>query len=117
MNNVFIGGIGAVGFLPMDLEESILIIAKRHNRNIKDIIGILNALTDSKITDKDLELTPSKSSRALQDKLDKKTKEIWSKSEGKYQGNLIGNSYYSPLKDIIIFKILKRYRPYRKFAK
>jgi hypothetical protein len=45
------------------------------------------------------------------------TKEIWIKASPKYKGLLLGNMYYSTLKDIIIFGILKKYIPYRKYQK
>ncbi len=106
-----------IGFIPMELEQKIMIISKRHNIKFKDALGILNALVDSKITMEDLETTPSKSGSAYQNKLERKTKEIWVKAQPKYKGTLLGNMYYSTLRDIIIFKILKEYKPFRKYQK
>lgn len=106
-----------IGFLPMELEEKIMILSKRHNVKFKDTLGILNALVDAKITMSDLELTPSKSGSAYQNKLERKTKEIWIKAKPKYKGTLLGNMYYSSLRDIIVFKVLADYKPYRKFQK
>jgi len=104
-----------IGFIPMELEETIMILSKRHNIKFKDTLGILNALFDAEIKDEDFKVTKSKSGRAFQNKLEKKTKEIWSIAEPKYKGTLLGNMYYSSLRDIIIFNILKDYRPFRKF--
>jgi hypothetical protein len=106
-----------IGFIPMELEERIMIISKRHNVKFKETLGILNALVDTKITMEDLEVTPSKSGSAYQNKLERKTKEIWIKAKPKYKGALLGNMYYSSLRDIIIFKMLKDYKPFRKFQK
>jgi len=106
-----------IGFIPMELEEKIMIISKRHNIKFKDALGILNALVDAKITMKDLEVTPSKSGSAYQNKLERKTKEIWIKAIPKYTGGLLGNMYFSTLRDIIVFKILKEYKPFRTLQK
>ena len=106
-----------IGFIPMELEERIMILSKRHNVKFKDTLGILNALVDAKITMEDLETTPSKSGSAYQNKLERKTKEIWIKAKPKYKGTLLGNMYYSTLRDIIVFKLLKDYKPFRKFQK
>lgn len=106
-----------IGFIPMELEERIMIISKRHNIKFKDTLGILNALVDAKIKMEDLEITPSKSGFAFQNKLERKTKEIWIKAKPKYKGSLLGNMYFSTLRDIIIFKILKDYKPFRKYQK
>lgn len=104
-----------IGFIPMELEERIMILSKRHNIRFRDTLGIFNALVDAEITMDDLEVTPSKSGSAYQNKLDRKTKEIWIKSKPKYKGTLLGNMYYSTLKDIIVFKLLKDYKPFRKY--
>ena len=106
-----------IGFIPMELEEKIMSIAKFNYVKFNDVLSLLNALVDSKVTMQDLEVTPSKSGTAYQNKLDKKTKDIWKVIEKKYKGNLIGNGYYSSLKQIIVFKILKEYKPFRKFQK
>lgn len=106
-----------IGFIPMELEEKIMILSKKHNVKFKDTLGILNALVDAKITMKDLEITPSKSGSAYQNKLERKTKEIWAKAHPKYTGTLLGNKYYSILRDIIVFNILKEYKPFRKYQK
>ena len=113
---VFLGGLGSVGFLPMDTEESIMIISKRNNIPFKEVIGILNALVDSEISSNDLEVK-AKSGIAYQNKLAKKTKQIWNKAKSKYKGNLEGNLYYSSLRDIIQTGLLKQYKPYRKLQK
>ena len=104
-----------IGFIPMELEEGIMILSKRHNIKFKDVLGILNALVDAEITMEDLKTTPSKSGSAYQNKLERKTKEIWIKASPKYKGTLLGNMYYSTLRDIIIFNMLKEYKPYRKY--
>lgn len=106
-----------IGFLPMELEEKIMIISKRHDVKFEETLGILNSLVDAKVTMDDLEVTPSKSASAYQNKLERKTKQIWIKVKDKYKGGLIGNRYYSPLREIIIFKILKEYKPFRKLQK
>jgi hypothetical protein len=106
-----------IGFIPTELEERIMIISKRHDVKFKDTLGILNALVDAKISIKDLEITPSKSGSAYQNKLERKTKEIWIKAKPKYKGTLLGNMYYSSLRDIIVFQMLKDYKPFRKFQK
>lgn len=104
-----------IGFIPMELEETIMLLSKKHNVKFKDTLAILNALVDAKITTSDLELTKSKSGSAYQNKLDRKTREIWNEAEPKYKGTMLGNKYYSSLKDIIAFKILKDYEPFRKY--
>jgi hypothetical protein len=105
----------AIGFIPMELEETIMIISKRHNLKFKDTLAILNALVDAKITTSELELTKSKSGLAYQNKLNRKTLEIWNKAKPKYKGALLGNMYYSSLKNIIELKILNDYEPFRKY--
>ena len=102
----------AIGFIPTELEERIMILSKRHNVKFNDTLGILNALIDAKITMKDLEVTPSKSGSAYQNKLERKTKEIWIKAKPKYKGTLQGNMYYSSLRDIIVFQMLKDYKQF-----
>ena len=94
-----------------------MIISKRHNISFKDTLSILNALVDAKISSNDLKITPSKSGFAVQNKLQKKTIEIWKKAEPKYKGNLKGNGYYSPLRDIIVRDLLNKYKPFRKYQK
>ena len=80
-------------------------IEQKHNVKFKDTLAILNALVDAKITTSELELTKSKSGSAYQNKLDRKTREIWNKAKPKYKGALLGNMYYSSLRDIIELKI------------
>ena len=65
-----------IGFIPMELEEGIMIISKRHNIKFKDVLGILNALVDAEITMEDLKTTPSKSGSAYQNKLERKTLDL-----------------------------------------
>ena len=115
---VLLGGLsGTIGFLPMVLEEDLVIVSKRHDINLKDTIDILNALVDAKISDKDLQIAPTKSGFAYQNKLDKKTLEIWKKAEPKFKGTLKGNMYYSALREIIMKDLLRKYRPFRKYQK
>jgi len=52
-----------------------------------------------------------------QNKLDKKTLEIWKKAEPKFKGTLKGNMYYSALREIIMKDLLRKYRPFRKYQK
>jgi beta-mannanase len=109
-----------IGFIPMDLEEDLRIAGKWGGANIKEIIGFLSAMVDSKLTDKDLITPPTKTGTQYEKQKDKKTKEIWKIIEPKYKGTLVGNRYYSIVSHLVDGQtrfnknILKRYKPYRK---
>lgn len=113
---------GGIGFIPMDLEESLRITAKWGGTNIKGVIGILNAMIDSGLTDEDLKPKPTKSGIAHQNAIEKKSKEIWTKIKPKYKGDLEGNMPYSTIRRLVdransSDDILKRFKPYRKNQK
>ena len=111
-----------IGFIPMDLEEKLMITAKWGGTNIKGVIGILNAMIDSNITDEDLRPKPTKTGSAFENAVAKKTKEIWAKIEPQYKGDFRGNMYYSTIRRLVersttSDEILKRYKPFRKYQK
>jgi hypothetical protein len=113
---------GGIGFIPMDLEEDLMLTAKWGGTNIKGVIGILNAMIDSNITDEDLKPKPTKSGSAYEKARAKKTEEIWAKIVPKYKGDFKGNMYYSTIMRLVersgsSDQILKRYKPFRKFQK
>jgi len=111
---------GGIGFIPMDLEEKLRITAKWGGTNIKGVIGILNAMIDSGLTDQDLQPKPTKSGSAYQNAVARKTKEIWAKIEPNYKGDFKGNMYYSTIRHLVersetSDNILKRFKPFRKY--
>jgi hypothetical protein len=112
-----------MGFMPMDLEDDLRIVAKWGGTNIVGVIGFLSALIDSKITDNDLKIPPTKTGAQFEKAIDKKTKEIWHKSEQNYKGTLVGNMYYATISHLVEGQsrfnknILKRYKPFRKYQK
>jgi hypothetical protein len=113
---------GGIGFIPMDLEETLRITAHWGGTDIKGVIGFLNAMIDSDMTDEDLKPKPTKSGNARQNAVDKKTREIWSKIESNYKGGLKGNMYYSTIYRLVDRantpdQILKRFKPFRKLQK
>jgi hypothetical protein len=109
--------------LPKHLEEKLAIIAKWNDVNIKDVIGFLNAMIDSGLTDDDLKTNPTKNTRFQRERAtEKKIKEIWEKIEPNYKGRLKGNHYYGIIKEIISSgrlysndsgALLKDFKPYR----
>ena len=110
---------GGIGFIPMDLEEDLRITAKWGGTDIKGVIGILNAMIDSGLTDEDLKPKPTKSGSARQNATDRKTKEIWAKIEPQYKGDFKGNMYFSTIRHLVeransSDNILKKYKPFRK---
>ena len=115
--------IGAVGFIPMELEEKLAITAKWGGTDIKGVIGFLNAMIDSNITDEDLEYHATKQTSFQREKAkEKKIQEIWGKIEPKYTGGLKGNMYYSTISRLVQRaggedRILKEYKPFRKHQK
>ena len=114
---------GSIGFIPMDMEEKLRLIGKWGDISIKQVIGLLNAMIDSGVTDEDLVPKPKKNTSFQREKAtEAKIKEIWTKIEPNYKGDLIGNHYYSSLKELIgrnwIYKdLLKNYKPLRKLHK
>lgn len=110
---------GGIGFIPMDLEEKLMIIAKWGGISIKGVIGILNAMIDSGITDADLTPKPIKNTSFQRERAtEKKIQDIWKEIEPKYNGTLKGNQYYSTIKQLVQYSnddILKRYKPFRKY--
>jgi hypothetical protein len=111
---------GSIGFIPMDMEEDLRLIGKWGDISIKQVIGLLNAMIDSGVTDEDLVPKPTKNTSFQREKAEKaKIKEIWTRIEPNYKGDLIGNRYYSSLKELIgrnwIYQdLLKKYKPLRK---
>ncbi len=81
---------GAIGFIPMDLEEIIVNTAKWGDTDMKGVIGILSAMIDSGLTDDDLKTPPTKTGNQYTNAKDKKTKEIWAIIEPNYKGELKG---------------------------
>jgi hypothetical protein len=115
---------GGIGFIPMDLHEELTHIAKFGGvKSEKDVIGILNAIVDSGLTDNDLETKPTRTATQYELVLDKKTEEVWAKVKGNYEGDLKGNQYFSSLYEIIKrnnsndAKLIERYKPFRKLSK
>lgn len=114
---------GSIGFIPMDLEEDLMIISKWGGTNINGVIGFLNAMIDSGLTDSDLLINPSKNTRFQIEKAkEKKIQEIWNIIEPNYKGDLKGNMYYSTIKELVQRAnrgdyILKRFKPFRKYQK
>ncbi len=113
---------GGVGFIPMALEQDLSYTAKWGGTDIKGVIGILNAMIDSGLTDEDLKPKPTKSGTAHQNAIEKKTNEIWSKIEPNYKGGLKGNMPYGIVRRLVDRAnypddILKRFKPFRKNQK
>jgi len=111
---------GGIGFIPMDLEEDLRIIAKWGGTDIKGVIGFLNAMIDAGLTDEDLKPNPTKNTQFQYEKaVEKKIQEIWKEIEPHYKGGLKGNWYYSTIKRLVersnSDEILKRYKPFRKY--
>jgi len=112
-----------IGFIPMDLEEKFVLLSKWGGINVKELIGILNAMIDTGITDNDLIIKPLKNTSFQREKaIEKKIKEIWQEIEPQYKGDLKGYRYYSTLKELIgrnwIYQnLLKQFKPFRKFQK
>jgi hypothetical protein len=121
VSNSYANG-GGIGFIPMDLEETLRITAKWGGTDIKGVIGILNAMIDSGFTDEDLKPAPTKTGFAHQKAIDKKTEEIWAKIKPNYKGDLQGNMYWSTIHRLVDRansrdEILKRFKPYRHYQK
>jgi hypothetical protein len=113
---------GGIGFIPMALEQDLSYVAKWGGTDIKGVIGILNAMIDSGMTDEDLKPAPTKTGFAHQKAIDKKTEEIWNKIKSNYKGNLEGNMYWSTIHRLVDRantpdEILKRFKPYRQYQK
>ena len=114
---------GGIGFIPMDLEEKLAITARWGGTNIKGVIGFLNAMIDSDLTDEDLKPNPTKNTRfQIERAEEKKIQEIWKKIKPKYTGGLEGNWYYSTIKRLVERSrtddnILKQFKPFRKYQK
>jgi hypothetical protein len=120
-SRIFANG-GGIGFIPMALEEDLRITAKWGGTDIKGVIGILNAMIDSGLTDEDLKPAPTKTGTQYEKAKDKKTREIWSKIEPNYKGDLTGNMYYSTIYRLVDRantpdQILKRFKPFRENQK
>lgn len=114
----------AIGFLPMDIEYQLVIISNRNRIELTETINILNALVDSEISIDMLKTSKTNSGFNFQKKLDKKVNEIWDLIEPFYNGQLIGNQYYSTLRNIIEYSIINhdiplliKYKPFRKYQK
>jgi hypothetical protein len=109
---------GSIGFIPMDVEEELRIVAKWGGTTIKGVIGFLSAMIDAGITKDDLELEPSKTSFKREKIRDAKIKGLWAKAEPFYKGELKGNMYYSTINDIVRKPyVLENFRPWRKTQK
>jgi hypothetical protein len=114
---------GGIGFIPMDLEENLALLAKWGGTNIKGVIGILNAMIDSGVTNEDLIPKPTKNTRfQIERATEKKIQEIWEKIKPNYKGDFEGNMYYSTLKEMIsrnwIYQdVLAKFKPFRKYQK
>jgi hypothetical protein len=114
---------GGIGFIPMDLEKDLALLAKWGGTNIKGIIGILNAMIDSGVTNEDLIPKPTKNTPfQIEKATEKKIQEIWNRIKPNYKGDFKGNMYYSTLKEMIsrnwIYKdVLTKFKPFRKYQK
>jgi len=114
---------GGIGFIPMNLEEDLRIIAKWGGTDIKGVIGILNAMIDSGVTNEDLIPKPTKNTPfQIEKATEKKIQEIWNRIKPNYKGDFKGNMYYSTLKEMIrrnsIYKdVLTKFKPFRKYQK
>jgi hypothetical protein len=109
----------SIGFLPMDLEEELIRVSKWGNISIRETINILNAIVDSGLTTEEIKpILPKSTMRHMQIR-DNKTKEVWSKIEKYYKGNLKGNQYFQVLHDLISKKpkLIDEFRPFRKMQK
>jgi hypothetical protein len=121
MNNG--GGVDTIGFIPMDIEEKLALLSKWGGTNIKGVIGYLNAMIDSGVTDNDLVINPTKNTSFQRERaIEKKIKEIWEKIEPQYKGGQKGNMYYGTLKELIernyIYEnLLQKFKPFRKNQK
>ena len=124
MLNHFAKG-GEVGFIPMGLEEKLALLAKWGGTNIRGVIGLLNAMIDSGITDEDLKYTLlEKETRLRREKaIETKIDQIWTRIQPKYNQELKGNMYYSTLKELITRSsgtyenLLQKFKPFRKYQK
>ena len=114
---------GGIGFIPMDLEKDLALLAKWGGTNIKGVIGILNAMIDSGVTNEDLIPKPTKNTLfQIEKATEKKIQEIWNRIKPNYKGDFKGNMYYSTLKEMIsrnsIYKdLLTKFKPFRKYQK
>ena len=121
-NQVYAKG-GGIGFIPMDLEKDLALLAKWGGTNIKGVIGILNAMIDSGVTNEDLIPKPTKNTLfQIEKATEKKIQEIWNRIKPNYKGDFKGNMYYSTLKEMIrrnsIYKdLLTKFKPFRKYQK
>jgi hypothetical protein len=111
---------GGIGFIPMDLEEELAILAKWGGLNIRQVIEYLNAMIDAGLTDNDLEAKPTKNTLFQREKaVETKINEIWKKIKPYYKGNLQGYRYYSLIKELVsrtqTYNILSKFKPYRKY--
>jgi hypothetical protein len=111
-----------IGFIPMDLENDLAILAKWGGMNIREVIEFLNAMIDAGITDEDLKPKPIKNTLFQRNRaIESKIKEIWAKTKPFYKGELDeGNSYYSLTKRLVErsdLDILKKFKPFRKYQK
>ena len=116
---------GDIGFIPMELEEKLALLSKWGGTNVRGVIGLLNAMIDSGITDEDLKYTLlKKETRLRREKaIEMKIDEIWTKIQPKYNQELKGNMYYSTLKELITRSggtyqnLLQKFKPFRKYQK
>lgn len=118
---------GSIGFIPMGLENDLAIISRRGGlKSVKDVIGILNAMIDSGLTDEDLKTPSTKTGFQYQKALDKKTTEILDKIEGNigeyYKDGLKGNMPYSAIRLMVENKsngknLLKEFKTWRESQK
>ena len=114
---------GGIGFLPMEVEQKINIIARWGMSSMREVIEYLNAMIDSGVTDEDLQPKPTKrTSFQVERAIDQKTKEIWKRIEPNYKGSLTGNRYYSIIRKMVETTnysptFLAQYKPFRKLQK
>jgi hypothetical protein len=112
---------GAIGFVPFDVEEKLVLLSKWGGIDVKGVIGLLNAMIDTQLTDNDLVPNPTKNTRFQREKaIENKVQQIWKEIQPNYKGNLKGNQYYSTIKELVsrnyIYEnLLQRFKPFRKY--
>ena len=90
------GGVGHNKVGEYKVEEDIIRISKETGTSVKDVIVLLNAMIDAKLTDKDL--IPRV---YVTEDMKQKAQEIWETIKPKYKGDLGGFQYPSTIKYLV----------------